>query len=67
MKNVATELQEIAEALGVAVKDAEKFDNGNDTAGTRVRKACQEAKQRLMGVRHSVTEVRTERKANSAG
>lgn len=61
MKSIAKELTEIADAMGAAIKDAQKFDAGNDTAGTRVRKAAQEARTRLFGLRNMVTEVREER------
>lgn len=59
--NIAKELTSIADELGDAIKDAQKFDAGNDTAGTRVRKAAQEARARLFGLRNMVTEVREER------
>lgn len=64
--NIAAELTSIADELDDAIKDAQKFDKGNDAAGTRVRKAAQEAKSRLQGLRNMVTEVREERSNNQA-
>ncbi|RXM22030.1 histone H1, partial [Citrobacter sp. AAK_AS5] len=52
---MAAELTSIADELANAINDAQKFDKGNDTAGTRVRKAAQEAKSRLQGLRNMVT------------
>ncbi len=66
MQEITKELTEIADALGAAIKDAQKFDKGNDAAGTRVRKAAQEARARLFGLRNKVTEVREQRSRNQA-
>lgn len=66
MKSIAKELTEIADALGAAIKDAQKFDNSNDRAGTRVRKAANNARARLFGLRNMVTEVREQRSRNQA-
>ena len=40
-KTVAELLSELIETLNGAVEDADKFDDGNQSAGTRVRKALQ--------------------------
>lgn len=64
MSEVAKELTEIKDLLDAAIKDAEKFDNGNSAAGTRVRNACHAARGRLLGLRNTVSEIRNERKAN---
>lgn len=67
MQEITKELTEIADALGAAIKDAQKFDKGNDAAGTRVRKAAHEARARLLGLRNKVTEVREQRFTNRIG
>ena len=64
--NIAAELTSIADELGDAIRDAQKFDKGNDTAGTRVRKAANEARARLLGLRNMVSEVRHERENEKA-
>lgn len=64
--NIAAELTSIADELGDAIRDAQKFDKGNDTAGTRVRKAANEARARLLGLRNMVSEVRHEREGEKA-
>lgn len=61
--SINAELTSIIEELDAAVTDATKFDTGNDTAGTRVRKAANEARARLLGLRAMVVEVRKERAA----
>lgn len=66
MQAIAKELTEIADALGAAIKDAQKFDKGNDAAGTRVRNAAHVARARLLGLRNAVTEVRGQRSRNQA-
>jgi len=57
-------LQEIIELLSVADKDTQKFDRGNSTAGTRVRKQAMEAIKLLKDMRAEIIEVRNERKSN---
>lgn len=64
--NIAAELTSIADELGDAIIDAQKFDKGNDAAGTRVRKAANEARSRLLGLRLMVSEVRHERENEKA-
>jgi|TARA_Y100000034_G_C6731091_1_gene323872 hypothetical protein len=59
---VKTQLQEILSLITEAVQDAEKFDNGNDTAGKRVRIAAQEAKKKLQQLRTDIQTVRNVRK-----
>lgn len=66
MKSVERELTEIADDLGNALQDARKFDKGNDSAGTRVRKACQQARVRLFGIRNLVADLRHERSGEKA-
>lgn len=66
MKSVESELTEIADELGKALQDAQKFDKGNDAAGTRVRNACQQARVRLFGIRNRVSDIRRERSGGKA-
>tara|TARA_B100000131_G_scaffold183372_1_gene176786 strand:+ start:956 stop:1144 length:189 start_codon:yes stop_codon:yes gene_type:complete len=47
-------LQEILSELSLAVRDAEKFDNGNASAGRRVRKSAMQAIKELKDLRAEV-------------
>ena len=55
-------LQEILSELSLAVKDAEKFDNGNASAGRRARKSAMEAIKELKVLRAEVMSELHERK-----
>ena len=57
-------LSEVLELLESAGKDTDKFDRGNSTAGTRVRKNAMEAIKLLKEMRAEIIEVRNSRKAN---
>ena len=57
-------LEEIIELLAEADKDTQKFDRGNSTAGTRVRKTAMEAIKLLKEMRAEIIEVRNDRKSN---
>ena len=59
--NIETELTEIVNTLTAAINDASKFDSGNASAGTRVRKAAMEATKSLKTLRATVTEVKNNR------
>ena len=59
---VLDRLQEILSELSLAVRDAEKFDGGNASAGRRVRKSAMEAIKELKVLR---AEVMTELHARS--
>ena len=56
-------LEEIIELLSESDKDTQKFDRGNATAGTRVRKQAMEA-IKLKDMRAEIIEVRNARKSN---
>ncbi len=45
------QLQKILSELSLAVRDAEKFDNGNASAGRRVRKSAMQAIKELRELR----------------
>lgn len=47
-------MQKIQEVLNDVLGDVEKFENGNKTAGTRIRKAMQEIKGLAQEVRTQV-------------
>lgn len=57
-------LEEIIVLLTDADRDTQKFDRGNATAGTRVRKTAMEAIKLLKDMRLEIIEVRNDRKAN---
>ena len=59
---VENKLSEVIELLCSATGDAGKFDSGNNSAGTRVRKAAQDAVHALKDLRKTVSETKNERK-----
>jgi hypothetical protein len=58
-------LQEIIELLDQTDRDTQKFDRGNATAGTRVRKQAMEAIRLLKDMRSEIIEIRNDRKTNN--
>lgn len=56
-------LQSIIDLLTSSLEDATKFDAGNDAAGKRIRKDCQDAKALLQELRVEVQQERNNRKA----
>ena len=56
--SIETKLQSIVDDLTTAVADANKFDRGNASAGTRVRKAAMAATKGLKAVRTEVQEIK---------
>ena len=60
--NVKKTLLDVATKLVEAADDAEKFDRGQDAAGKRLRKLCQDAKTQLQELRTSIQTVRLTRK-----
>jgi len=63
-KMIKDRLEEIIELLHSAGRDTEKFDRGNATAGTRVRKRAMEAIKLLKEMRSEIVDTRNERKNN---
>jgi hypothetical protein len=55
---ILEQLQKIVTDLSNALADAGKFDGGNAAAGTRVRKAAQQAKKDLQDLRIAVQEAK---------
>jgi len=64
MMMIKEKLEEIIELLALSDKDTQKFDRGNATAGTRVRKQAMEAIKLLKEMRAEIIEVRKNRKSN---
>lgn len=56
--SIENELQTIITNLNTALNDATKFDGGNASAGTRVRKAAMEATKSLKNLRATVTNIK---------
>ena len=54
MNEITSTLHNISEQLVDAIYDAEKFEAGNNSAGTRVRKAMQNIKSLAQSVRLEV-------------
>jgi len=54
MDEITKTLLNMSEQLTDAIYDAEKFDAGNNSAGTRVRKAMQNIKSLAQNVRLEV-------------
>ena len=54
MDEITKTLHNMSEQLADAINDAEKFDAGNNSAGTRVRKAMQNIKSLAQSVRLEV-------------
>lgn len=57
-KTVAELLNELINTLNGSVEDAEKFDTGNQAAGTRVRKALQSVINGSKELRKTVQEIK---------
>jgi hypothetical protein len=57
-KTVAEMLNELIETLNGVVEDAEKFDSGNQAAGTRVRKALQTVVNGGKDLRKAIQEIK---------
>lgn len=62
-KTIKNLLEGMQDVLIDAIKDAEKFDNGNSAAGTRVRKYMQDIKNIAQDVRTTVSDVKNAKKA----
>ena len=57
-------LQKILSELSLAVRDAEKFDSGNASAGRRVRKSAMDAIKELKELRGDVMAELHQRKGD---
>ena len=55
-------LKQMQDTLTLAIIDGEKFEKGNNAAGTRVRKFMQELKGMAQNVRVMVSDIKNEGK-----
>ena len=62
-KEITSMVEALKEKFEVIIQDAEKFDNGNNVAGTRVRTGLQDAKVTIKEIRDAVQEVKEIRKS----
>lgn len=60
--NFTTQLENIINTLTTALEDAQKFDDGIDAAGKRLRASSQDAKNKLQELRLTVQAERNSRK-----
>ena len=60
--NIIENLKKMQDVINLAMTDGEKFDKGNNAAGTRVRKYMQELKNIAQDVRVKVSEIKNEGK-----
>lgn len=60
--NITENLKKMQDVINLAMTDGEKFDKGNNAAGTRVRKHMQELKNMAQDVRVKVSEIKNEGK-----
>ena len=51
-------IQNLQETLTSVLSDVEKFNNGNKSAGTRIRKAMQTLKGQAQDLRKEVQEIK---------
>ena len=58
MENLEKMLGQIHEVLMSTAADYDKFESGNKSAGTRLRKAMQEIKNLAQGVRLEIQEIK---------
>lgn len=57
-QTVEQQVQETIDILTGTLQDAKKFDQGNDTAGTRVRKTMQLVKAKAQATRENISQQR---------
>ena len=57
-------IEDIKETIDRTKTDVVKFDEGNNAAGARVRKAMQTVKTQAQEVRVTITEIKNKRKEN---
>lgn len=55
---IIDKLTQMQNFIGLAMTDAEKFDNGNNAAGTRVRKYMQDVKKLAQSIRAQVSDIK---------
>ena len=62
MKNFRDEVNAVMAALSDAMFDAEKFDQGNESAGRRARVALRDIEKRCAAIRKDMTAESKERR-----
>jgi hypothetical protein len=55
---ISDKLTQMMELISLSMTDAEKFENGNNAAGTRVRKNMQEIKKLAQSIRAQVSDIK---------
>jgi len=60
---MANSVQTIKDAVEAWIKEDDKFEAGNNAAGTRARKALQELAKAVKARRNEITATKNERKA----
>ena len=53
-----SKFDQLLQTVMSAKEDAEKFENGNSAAGTRLRKKMQDIKKQAQDIRENVSEVK---------
>jgi hypothetical protein len=61
MFSLLDKMQKLAISIEESHDDAEKFDNGNASAGTRVRKKLLEVKKECDALRKTIQKVKNKR------
>lgn len=64
-KSIHEAIAGLIKELELTLRDAEKFDKGNSSAGTRVRKRAQDAIKHLKDIRKTVSDLKDSRKTQS--
>lgn len=57
-KTIESLINEMINNLEDSLNDAKKFDNGNKSAGTRLRKLMQEIKSSAQEVRETISQIK---------
>lgn len=63
LQKLSDALQKLIDDLQLSMRDTEKFDNGNASAGVRIRKKAQDAIKQLKDIRKLVSETKEARNA----
>lgn len=60
--SIESMINEMLNSLEDCLDDAKKFDKGNKSAGTRIRKVMQEMKVSAQGVRETISQIKNAEK-----
>ncbi len=61
---ISDKIEELITGISLLKRDAEKFDRGNASAGTRVRKDLMKLIKEMKDIRQSILDERKERKSS---